>query len=250
MPLYNPAASGSVATDTIFDAKGDLPIGTGADTASKLTVGANGKFLVADSTQSTGLAYSTILFQGKKASHYYMNSGGPYAVRSNAAALNLVHYVPIYMVTGTLDRIAQQHLGSPTASEVLRMGIYTDTGEGWPNALVVDAGTIDLSTAAAKKEITISQAVTSGLYWLALVRQGPTNTATTVMMSGASAAGGNDNARPSLILPTMYSGGTNLYEGILALTEASISGALPSTATPSSKIVVTSDAMVGWVRYA
>ena len=36
------AASGSVATDAIYDAKGDLPVGTGANTAAKLTVGANG----------------------------------------------------------------------------------------------------------------------------------------------------------------------------------------------------------------
>lgn len=45
---------GTVAADAIFDAKGDLPVGTGADTAAKLTVGANSKVLVADSTQTTG----------------------------------------------------------------------------------------------------------------------------------------------------------------------------------------------------
>lgn len=51
--------SGSVATDTIWDAKGDLAVGTGADTASKLTVGSDGKTIVADSTQTTGLAWKT-----------------------------------------------------------------------------------------------------------------------------------------------------------------------------------------------
>lgn len=49
--------SGSVATDSIWDAKGDLAAGTGANTASKLTVGANGYALHADSTQSTGLIW-------------------------------------------------------------------------------------------------------------------------------------------------------------------------------------------------
>lgn len=41
MPLYNPpsAGSGSVATDTIWDAAGDLAVGTGADTAAKLSAG-------------------------------------------------------------------------------------------------------------------------------------------------------------------------------------------------------------------
>jgi hypothetical protein len=49
--------SGSVATDAIFDAKGDLPVGTGADTAAKLTVGANDTILMADSGQATGLKW-------------------------------------------------------------------------------------------------------------------------------------------------------------------------------------------------
>ena len=48
---------GAVSTDTIWDAKGDLAVGTGADTAAKLTVGANGKQLYADSGESTGLRW-------------------------------------------------------------------------------------------------------------------------------------------------------------------------------------------------
>lgn len=49
--------SGNVAADTIWDAKGDLAAGTGANTASKLTVGANDTILMADSGQSTGLKW-------------------------------------------------------------------------------------------------------------------------------------------------------------------------------------------------
>jgi hypothetical protein len=49
--------SGSVATDTIFDAKGDLPVGTGADTAAKLSVGKNQEFIIADSSATTGLKW-------------------------------------------------------------------------------------------------------------------------------------------------------------------------------------------------
>jgi hypothetical protein len=49
---------GSVATDAIWDAKGDLAGGTGANTAQKLTVGANGLVLVAASGETTGLKWS------------------------------------------------------------------------------------------------------------------------------------------------------------------------------------------------
>lgn len=54
------SGGGSVATDTIFDAKGDLAVGVGADSAQKLTVGADGTFLKAASGQTTGLQWATI----------------------------------------------------------------------------------------------------------------------------------------------------------------------------------------------
>lgn len=54
-----PAASGSVATDAIWDAKGDLAGGTGANTAAKLTVGSNGQVLTADSAETTGMKWAT-----------------------------------------------------------------------------------------------------------------------------------------------------------------------------------------------
>lgn len=43
---------------TIVDAKGDLIVGTGADTVGRLPVGTNGYFLKADSTAGTGLVWS------------------------------------------------------------------------------------------------------------------------------------------------------------------------------------------------
>lgn len=52
-------ASGSVATDAIYDAKGDLPVGTGANTAAKLTVGSNDTILMADSGETTGLKWAS-----------------------------------------------------------------------------------------------------------------------------------------------------------------------------------------------
>jgi hypothetical protein len=48
----------NVLSPTLFDAKGDLLAGTGADTVGKLTVGSNGTVLVADSSTSTGLKWS------------------------------------------------------------------------------------------------------------------------------------------------------------------------------------------------
>ena len=60
-PLFaGGGGGGTVATDAIWDAKGDLAVGTGANTASKLTVGTNGKALIAASGEATGLKWGTL----------------------------------------------------------------------------------------------------------------------------------------------------------------------------------------------
>jgi hypothetical protein len=53
----------SVVTDipqSIVDAKGDLVVGTAADTVGRLGVGTNGQYLQADSTTGTGLTWSSV----------------------------------------------------------------------------------------------------------------------------------------------------------------------------------------------
>jgi|694.fasta_scaffold81332_2 hypothetical protein len=58
-----PVVTNTVAT--AYDAKGDLIVGTGADTFSRLAVGTNGHTLVADSAQTTGLKWAAPAGGGK-----------------------------------------------------------------------------------------------------------------------------------------------------------------------------------------
>lgn len=51
------SGSGDVSTDSIWDSKGDLAVGTGSNTASKLGVGSNGQILAANSGEATGLKW-------------------------------------------------------------------------------------------------------------------------------------------------------------------------------------------------
>jgi hypothetical protein len=51
---------------TAIDAKGDLIVGTGADTFSKLTAGTNGYLLTADSAEATGLKWAAAAGGGGK----------------------------------------------------------------------------------------------------------------------------------------------------------------------------------------
>jgi len=57
-----PAGGGDVATDAIWDAKGDLAVGTGANTASKLTIGDNGTMPIAASGETTGIKWDMPFF--------------------------------------------------------------------------------------------------------------------------------------------------------------------------------------------
>jgi hypothetical protein len=52
-------------SNTIVDAKGDILVGTGADTPGRLAVGTNGQVLTAASTTGTGLAWTTPAAGGK-----------------------------------------------------------------------------------------------------------------------------------------------------------------------------------------
>jgi hypothetical protein len=62
---------GNVATDTIWNAKGDLAVGTGADTASRLAVGTDGYVLTADSTTATGLKWAASSGSGGSGNTYF-----------------------------------------------------------------------------------------------------------------------------------------------------------------------------------
>lgn len=56
--LPGTGGGGAVATDAIWDAKGDLAAGTGANTAVRVPVGANGHVFTADSAEPAGVKWA------------------------------------------------------------------------------------------------------------------------------------------------------------------------------------------------
>lgn len=64
-----------VSSDVLWDAKGDLAAGTGADAADNLTVGANGKLLVAASGETTGLKWDAGYLGGLELIYKYTVTG-------------------------------------------------------------------------------------------------------------------------------------------------------------------------------
>jgi len=131
---------------------------------------------------------------------------------------NRLYYLPFVVSRSglTFDRIALNHAATTAgASSVARLGVYTSVND-LPAALISDFGTIDLTTAAALKHISISWSPDEGLYWLAAVAQVTSGSPTFTVCT------------PSMVVPS--SDGTNNGTKF----EGSVTGALPSTATPGA----------------
>ena len=97
---------------------------------------------------------------------------------TSTPSLNSLAASPMELPAVTLDRIGIEVTTGGGAGAVVRLGIYSDTN-GVPDALVLDAGTVD-STGTGIKTITISQALSAGVYWLATVSQVATSVVRTV----------------------------------------------------------------------
>ena len=138
---------------------------------------------------------------------------------------NRVYYTPIYIPeTTSLDRIAIRTTATFLGSATVRLGIFNNTS-GQPSTVVLDAGTVTATAASTVYEITISQSLSTGFYWLAMCQQGtaPSNPD----YNGNSSAG---NASNALIGAASASPNGNIIVGFI---QSSVTGAF-STATSLS----------------
>lgn len=66
----------------------------------------------------------------------------------------------------SITKLFAEHTANTADSgAVLRIGIYADNGTQQPGALILDAGTLDMTAAAAVQEVTVNKALAPGLYW-------------------------------------------------------------------------------------
>lgn len=72
--------------------------------------------------------------------------------------------------SATLDRIGV-NCSTAGAGSLARLGLYRDNGSGKPGSLLLQAGTVDLST-TGNKTIVINQVLRPGIYWVACLIEG------------------------------------------------------------------------------
>jgi hypothetical protein len=163
--------TGTYVPLSLVDAKGDLLVASADDTLTRVGVGTDGKVPVADTNSPSGLLWARpapVLHAPLKytSTGITTTAGGPTA--------NRMYLQPIVMSRRlTIDRLAVNHTATVAgAGSVVRLGIYANGTNGdLPGLLILDAGTIDLTTAAAFKALTMSQVLDPGIYWLACVAQ-------------------------------------------------------------------------------
>lgn len=182
--VVNPSELTSVAD--LIDAKGDLLVGSAADTLMRLAAGTNGKLLSANNATPSGLEWVDPPAGGgggivpgvtaalkQKAGHWFgpYNLAGPGAF---AGTLNRLDLVPIWVSTSTpVDQIGVMVATAGSAGSTARLGIFNAKADGMPGTVRLDAGTVDTSSTGVKAA-TISQTLPVGEYFLGAVPQGGT----------------------------------------------------------------------------
>jgi len=229
--------SASAINPTIVDAKGDIIAATAADTVSRLAVGANDTVLTADSAQATGLKWATAssflpTIVDTTAARYF----APVGVCSEQynPVYDITRYTPIFVpVSLSFDRISLRTSANFFGSGTVRLGVYNcNTATGKPTTVKFDAGTVVASASNTTYEITISQTLAAGYYFVAFNQQD--NTDDGMYYQGMTAANNKQltflNTRSSVI-------GNNS----VGFTETGITGAFATagtlTATDANPIV-------------
>jgi hypothetical protein len=132
---------------------------------------------------------------------------------------NRLYYVPILVprdTTFTRLGVNQVATGSAGASSVGKFGVYNNTSDLPAASFDLPAGTIDLTTGTGLKYVSGSWALTAGIWWVAFVAQ---------ITSGSPTFG---TAAPAIVV----SSSDTTHNGVKF--EGSVSGSLPSTATPGA----------------
>lgn len=191
---------------------------------------------VVDFTGAVVTAASSIGPPFYVAGNWYSTMASATTAMSAALVENTLYAMPFYCgKSHTFQALSMDVTGLGGAGSVLRMGIYQDNGSGYPGALIIDGSTVAATTPTGGKSVSISQALSAGVwYWLAAAAQGSVTTPTVeagafggssgyILASGLSPLGGNGP------------GSSIDWGGYAAVSGAS--GALPGTYPASAPLI-------------
>lgn len=152
----------------------------------------------------------------------------PISGTSNSTSVTLANgtlrLAPWWLPRGlTIDRIGAEVTVIGDVGSKLRLGIYRDNGFAYPGALLLDAGQI-AGDSATVQDLTVSQALLPGLYWIGGVVQSVVTTQPTVRVTNAWP--------PAVVMPgvnTLPTAGYNIH----GYSQTGVTAALPGNFSTS-----------------
>ncbi len=200
--------------NAIVDAKGDLISATAADTPARLAVGTNGQVLTADSAESTGLKWTTLVTGSSNWT--LLNAGGTALTGATTITVSsLAAKEMLILVDGASAGSGDQlsiRFNSDSAANYTQFGLYINPQSTYSNTLVAGESSYSTLTRIQLGNLGNNTASTcDGAIFVDLTDK--TGNHFYDMVSGVITGGGSD--------PRHYVT-KGLYEGSAAITSVSI----------------------------
>jgi hypothetical protein len=171
--IANPTFTGTVTvpTATVGDnstkaASTAFAVALAFQAALPAQSGNSGKYITTDGSTASWGAITPTIKAPMAASRYYSY---PFiaTVANYPAAANRLYGIPVYISEAcTVTKIGLETTAGNAGNA--RLGIYNMDSDALPSTLVLDAGTVT-TTSTGEKEISISQALAAGWYFLGVV---------------------------------------------------------------------------------
>ena len=197
-------ADGLAVPKALVDAKGDLLVGTDADTVGRLPVGAtDGHVLTVDSAETTGLKFAAAAAAGSGglalerpftlSDNWIMpNNSAMGPERASGIEYRRVYYgAPWQCVADHRITAVMMDVTTALASGLVRLGLVRiDPADGQPMSLVADWGTIAGDTTGQKSVTGLTTDVVAGRWYANVCQSLISGGNVSFRMRPASASGG------------------------------------------------------------
>jgi hypothetical protein len=145
VPQTASAGLGSIAGDILWDAKGDLAVGSGSDIAVRKPVGSDGQMLVADSAQTGGLKWARRVIAGKlDAAGNIVAGSGFNAARTGQGNYSITWTPPMVNAIPIVSAAGQSIVIGGLLGSQSQLLVYVTTPSAWLDAAfyfqIIDMG--------------------------------------------------------------------------------------------------------------